>query len=134
VSKPTEEQVAALAGPVGRGLLVGPDDANDSARAILEALPDGWRLTRDASAEPTLDQAWREAEAALPGWELMLGRALDCRSCLGYWATARWAGDVDGSRHIEVVSSEDNRPRGQHHDPTPTAALKALTEKLRGKP
>ena len=72
----------------------------------------------------TLDEAWAEAEAALPkGWNILL--AGDRKD--GYYATGS-SGRVPGTNWYTIVSTTANR---RPKDPTPTAALHALAIALR---
>ena len=82
----------------------------------------------------TLDEAWKAAEAAVRAWggTLLVGETDECRYCPGWWATASKR-DPDTRYPIVIVSSETGRTRGEHHDPTPIAALDALTAALRSK-
>lgn len=81
-----------------------------------------------------LDAAWAEAEAALPeGWDLMVGHTTECRFCPGWWATASKRPD-EPPHYLKVISSENARLRGEHHDATPAAALRALAARLAGNP
>jgi hypothetical protein len=107
-------------------------DAADEARAVRDRVQVGTLVAlatpaRDAQpAEERLDMAWAAAEAALPdGWDLMVGHTSECRYCPGWWATASKR-LKDPPHYPQVVSSETGRPRGEHHDPTPAAALRAL--------
>lgn len=78
----------------------------------------------------SLEAAWDETTSALPeGYSLMVGHTTECKSCSGWWATA--------SKRLEeppyyphIISSEHDRPRGEHHDATPAAALRALTARV----
>lgn len=90
--------------------------------------PDAPAPTADAAA---LDPAWAEAEAALPeGYDLVVGHTSECRFCAGWWATASKR-NTEPPYYPHIVSSETDRPRGEHHDPTPADALRALAVALR---
>jgi len=69
--------------------------------------------------------AFDAAEAALPeGYDLMVGHTSECQFCVGWWATAS-ARLKEPPYYPKVISSETGRPRGEHHDSTPAAALLA---------
>lgn len=82
---------------------------------------------------PALDAAWARAEAAVAEWggDMMVGHTTECPFCAGWWATAS---KRDYAVHLFpiIVSSEHGRPRGEHHDSTPAAALDALRAALSG--
>jgi hypothetical protein len=92
-------------------------DLDHLARIVAEAT---------AAASPPkggLDAAWAEAEAALPGgWRIDYLSQKEDRTAWGVWARDRW---VPGKG-----------PHGQAwaEGPTPEAALRALTARLRPTP
>lgn len=88
-----------------------------------------WGIEAHEDWCPSIDAALAEAVAALPeGWDLLVGHTSECKLCAGWWATAS---KRQPPEYPLVVSSEHGRPRGEHHDATPAAALRALAAKLR---
>jgi hypothetical protein len=98
---------------------------------------------RDASSasaasgtgEPGLDEAWAEAEAALPeGWRIFsVSEPAETRPLDGkrnYWAQAH--GPVV-KRRCDMDRDHEEYPRENGYGPTPAAALRALAARLANK-
>lgn len=105
---------------------------NEATLLILRS----WLAKVEAEARATADgdlelgAAWGAAAAALPaGFTLMVGQTDQCQFCSGWWATASKRVPKDEG-WVRIVTSESGRPRGEHHDATPAAALRELTARL----
>jgi hypothetical protein len=105
----------------GRDMVTWLRESNVPEAFVMALSPDVvLRLIAAARRETGLDEAWAEAEAALPkGWELFIRRV-----------DAKWSAIADEPWRGFLV------PRTQHqtYEPTPAAALHALATALREAP
>lgn len=123
----TERLIQRLRGPSSRPAVGAGQTGWDTAiRWAIGVIRSQERIDRAT----TIDSALVEAQARLPSkeWTLLVGQTIECPFCPGWWATASTR-DPE-TRYPIIVTSESGRPRGEHHDPNPAAALRELTNRL----
>lgn len=111
------------------------DDHVHSALAFFDADP-------ELATALELGLAFAAALEALPErWHLMVGQtdgvAIPTIPEGLWWATGRRSYSKEQAAEtgvwLELISSEDDRPRGEKQDATPTAALEALIRQVRAR-